>query len=143
MSVEVFSNDRDAPVADTLLAEVTGDFSSSGGAWRGLNSVVDARPQVGLGPFSGGLSAVQETLEAVDHSLVVYEDMGRSFSCGDQVEEGQGLSPLRVLNDVVDPRRMVETVPVTPVHCVGSRGQQSTGLVGACSASCPVSPGSM
>ena len=49
-------------------------------------------------------------LASIGHRLVADEDVDRSLSGRDQVEEGKSLSSLRVLGDPMNAGGMVETV---------------------------------
>ena len=66
--------------------------------------------------------------------------MHKPLRGGDQVEEGEGFSPLGVLGEAVDPRRVVEPVVVAVVYAKGGTSEKGDGLVRARSICAGVGP---
>ena len=84
--------------------------------------------------------SVDDPLEAVDHRLVVHEDVYGPFSTCREVDNGEGLRKLCVLRDAVNARTVVHAVVDAVVDAVARSCKQRDGLVGACTVRGSVDP---
>ena len=71
---------------------------------------MDAGPQVGLGAFGGRRRPFEQGFEAVNHGLVVDENVDGALGNGHEVEKGERLGPLCGLGEAADTRRAVKAV---------------------------------
>ena len=96
-----------------------------------MDRAMDAGPQVSLLALGRWLVALQEPSESVVDGLVVDKDVDWAFRRGNEVNEGQSLSPLGGLGKAVDLGTVVEAVASVVEDAESRPGEERVRLVGA------------
>jgi len=91
---EKLSHGGDAALIDPFFALVAGDFFDPEHFTTEVDCAMDAGPKVSLFTFDRSLSPLEEEGEGVMNRMIVDKNVHWALSRGDEMHEGQGLSPL-------------------------------------------------
>ena len=139
LAVEFFGYGADEPKVDADVAKVAGDFFDAKHIRFGLNAPVNLGPKVGMSTLGRGMT-VENGLEPVHNGFVVNEDVDRSFGTGSEVDNGEGLGNLGVLNEAMDAGAVVHAMGNTVIDTEAGPRQKGDGLIGTGSVSGCVGP---